>query len=155
GYLVTRWWPVNGNTYNVATATAHAPNFPTLLSATDDAYFDFIEGLAVTLAVSAQPETIPAAQIVSYTYRLTNTGDDWLEGGVITDTVYGDIASGLSLPPGASYTHVITRPVVTTTVNVACAWGTDRLGTPVTATDSATVTVGMWKTYLPLVVKNY
>jgi len=155
GYLVTRWWPVNGNTYNVATATAHAPNFPTLLSATDDAYFDFIEGLAVTLAVSAQPETIPAAQIVSYTYRLTNTGNDWLEGGVITDTVYGDIASGLSLPPGASYTHVITRPVVTTTVNVACAWGTDRLGTPVTATDSATVTVGMWRIYLPLVVKNY
>ncbi len=157
-YVVKRWWPVNGDTRNVATVTAHAPNFPGLLSASDDAYFDFIEGLTITLDVSAQPETIPAAQTVSYTYRLINTSGDWLEGGVITDTVYGIVASGLSLAPGASYTGVFMHSVVTTTVSVAYAWGADRLGNPVTATDVVTVAVGASEDcvlYLPLVVRNY
>lgn len=156
GYLVTQWWPVSGDTYNVATATAQVPGFPDLVQATDDAYFDVIQGLSLVLEVSPQPEAIPTAQVVSYTYVLTNVSNDWLEAGTITDTVYGDIATGLSLPPGESYTHLLTRTVSTTTVNVAYAWGTDRLGSPATATDSAMVNVGMRSTlYLPLIVRNY
>ena len=156
GYIVTRWWPIYGDTYNVATATAQAPGFPHLVYATDDAYFDVVEGLSLALDVSVQPEVIPAGRMVTYTYRLTNVSNDWMEGGIITDTLYGDIASGLSLAPGESYTRIFMRSVSATAVNVAYAWGTDRLGTPVTATDRAKVTVGtqpMHSIYLPLVAK--
>ena len=155
-YIVTRWWPIYGDTYNVATATAQAPGFPHLVYATDDAYFDVVEGLSLALDVSVQPEVIPTGQMVTYTYRLTNVSNDWMEGGIITDTVYGDIASGLSLAPGESYTRIFMRSVSATAVNVAYAWGTDWLGTPVTATDRAKVTVGtqpMHSIYLPVVAK--
>jgi uncharacterized repeat protein (TIGR01451 family) len=158
------------DTHNVATATARAIGFPGSVSATDDAYFDFIEspGLSLALDVSVQPDRIPGGQIVTYTYRLTNTSHDWLGEGLVTDTlsangtVYEElITSGLSLAPGASYTHVVPRWIATTTVNVARAWGTDRLGINVaTATDSAQVIVNPFGPlnekfiYLPVIMKN-
>ncbi|MGD1996082.1 MAG: hypothetical protein PVH62_04835, partial [Anaerolineae bacterium] len=157
-YTIRRWWPTYGvDVTNVATATAQAPGFPRSVSASDDEYFDFIGRMNLALDVSADPDAITTTQLVTYTYRLSNTGDDWWEGGVITDTVYGDIAGGLSLAPGDSYTRVLTRPVVTTTVNTAYARGTDRLGTTATVTDTTTVTVGTGGSniFLPLVLKDY
>jgi len=161
-HLFTRSTPLAADVYNVATATAQVVGYPGLVSATDDAYFDLIEGLGLSLDVSVIPDLIPASQTVTYTYRLVNIGNDWLTGGTITDTQYGVIASGLSLAPGASYTRVLTQWIVTTTVNVAYARGTNLLGTStVTVSDSAKVTVnpsanpGASILYLPLVVKSH
>jgi uncharacterized repeat protein (TIGR01451 family) len=158
------------DTHNVATATAQVAGFPGSVSATDDVYFDFIEspGLSLALDVSVWPDLIPGSQIVTYTYHLTNTSHDWMEEGLVTDTLYvADtmyvelITSGLSLAPGASYTHVITRWIATTTVNVARAWGTDRLGiNAAAATDSAQVIVSplgplnVKLIYLPVIMKK-
>jgi uncharacterized repeat protein (TIGR01451 family) len=183
--LFTRSKQLFQDTHNVATATAQAAGFPGSVSATDDAYFDFIEspGLSLALDVSVQPDWIFAGQAVTYTYHLVNTSHDWMEEGVITDTLYASdtvhvelITSGLSLAPGASYTHVLTRWIAITTVNVARAWGTDRLGVNVaTATDSAKVVVNPFgplnetfiylpviisplnekPTYLPVIRRNY
>lgn len=159
------------DTHNVATVTAQAPGFPAPVSATDDTYFDFIEspGLSLSLDVSVQPDRILTSQTVTYTYHLTNTSGDWMEEGVITDTLFGAdtlqeelIASGLSLAPGTSYTRVITRWIITTTRNVVFGWGIDRLGVNVaTATDSAQVVVvrptPMYTRvmYFPVIMKNY
>ncbi len=159
------------DTHNVATATARVAGFPGSVSATDDAYFDFIEspGLSLALDVSVQPDWIPEGQIVTYTYQLTNTSRDWMEEGLVTDTLYVTdtaheelITSSLSLAPGASYTRFLTRWITATTVNVVHAWGTDRLSVNVaTATDSAQVIVSPLGPvnarfiYLPLIMKSY
>jgi uncharacterized repeat protein (TIGR01451 family) len=153
--------PMNiaGDMHNLATATTQIPGFPGPLFATDEAYFDCIQGpLGLSLDVSAQPNSIPTAQMVTYTYRLTNIGADRIEEGVITDTLSGTIASGLSLVPGESYTQIIARWIATTTVTVAHAWGTDALGSnQATATATATVTVGGpgGPFYLPVIVKGH
>ncbi len=150
-YTATRWWPVYLDVCNVATATAHVTGFAGTVQATAAACYDFIEGLSLALDVSVQPAMILHPQIVTYTYHLTNTGNDWLEGGTISDTVYGDIVTALTLAPGESYTCILTQPVTVTTVNVASAWGTDRLGAPVSAVDSAKVFVASSRLYLPLI----
>jgi uncharacterized repeat protein (TIGR01451 family) len=154
-----RWWsPRSGwyqDVHNVATATARAPGFPGVLSATDDAYVDVVGALSLVLDVSVQPAQTPVSQTVTYTYYLTNSSSDWMEGGTITDTVYGVITSGLSLAPGTSYTRVLTQWVATTTVNMAYARGADRLGKTTTVTDSAQVTVGVRYIYLPVIMKNH
>jgi uncharacterized repeat protein (TIGR01451 family) len=169
--LFTRSKQLFQDTHNVATATAQAAGFPRSVSATSDAYFDFIEspGLSLALDVSVRPDRIPGGQTVTYTYELTNTSHDWLEEGVVTDTLYATdteyvelITSGLSLAPGATYTRVLTRWIATTTINVVHAWGTDRLGiNAATASDSAQVVVnplGPLNTkliYFPVIMKNY
>jgi uncharacterized repeat protein (TIGR01451 family) len=169
--LFTRSKQLFQDTHNVATASAQAAGFLGSVSATDDAYFDFIEspGLSLALDVSVQPDWILASQVVTYTYHLANTSHDWMVEGLVTDTLHaGDttyvelITSGLSLAPGASYTHVLTRWIATTTINVARAWGTDRLGVNVaTATDDAQVVLNPFGPlnekfiYFPVIMRNY
>ncbi len=154
--LFTRWVPISADTYNVATATAQAPGYPGTISASDDAFFDVIEGLSLVLDVSVEPQTIAARQVVTYAFTLTNTSSDWMVNGVITDTVYGEIAGGLTLAPGAVYTRVLTKQPTFTTTNTAFARGRSRLGDVVTASDSATVIViPNHILYLPLVARQY
>ncbi len=159
-YTVTRWWPVNADVTNVATVTARALGFPDPLSASDDAFFDAVHPLNLAFDVSVEPEVIPEAQTVTYTYRLTNIGTEWLVGGTITDTQWGVIASGLELAPGAAYTQIVTQWVATTTINAALASGFNLLGVRANAADSATVTMGTLADYthtlyLPIVIRNY
>ena len=158
-YTVTQWWPIYIDTTNVATATARAPGFPGLLSASDDAFFDAIYGVSLAFEVSVEPQAILEAQTVTYTYRMTNTSGDWMAGGTITDTRWGVITGGLSLAPGAACAQVIPQWVTTTTVNTAYASGFDLLGGRVVAADSAIVTLGVLSPdtqpiYLPVVMKN-
>jgi len=145
---------------NVATVTARALGFPDLLSASDDAFFDAIRPLNLAFDVSVEPEVIPGAQTVTYTYRLTNIGTEWMVGGTITDTQWGLIAGGLELAPGAVYTQIATQWIATTTVDVARARGFNLLGVGASATDSATVTVGALAgsthtLYLPIIMRRH
>jgi uncharacterized repeat protein (TIGR01451 family) len=154
-YTIEQWWPMAWDTPNVATATATTAGFPGFVYATAAAYYDVIQGLSLTLQVSAFPEYIPAAQVVTYTYQLTNIGDDWLEDGVITDTVYGPIASGITLAPGESHATTLLQTVSDTTENWAYARGVDRLENPIVVSDSAVVRLDWRFLYLPLVFKNH
>jgi uncharacterized repeat protein (TIGR01451 family) len=159
-YLVRRWWPVSADVTNVATVTTWALGFPDPLSASDDAFFDAVHPLNLAFDVSVEPEVIPEAQIVTYTYCLTNIGIEWMTGGTITDTQWGVIASGLELAPGAAYTQIVTQLIATTTVNVARARGFNLLGVEAAITDSATVTVGALgdythTLYLPIIIRDH
>jgi uncharacterized repeat protein (TIGR01451 family) len=159
-YTVRRWWPMSSDVTNVATVTARALGFPDPLSASDDAFFDAIHPLNLAFDVSVEPEVIPDAQTVTYTYRLTNVGTEWMVGGTITDTQWGVITSGLELAPGAAYTQIVTQWIVTTTVNEARARGFNLLGVGATALDSTTVTVGTLADYthtlyLPIIIRDH
>ena len=145
---------------NVATVTARALGFPDPLSASDDAFFDAIRPLNLAFDVSVEPQVIPDAQTVTYTYRLTNIGTEWMVGGTITDTQWGVITSGLELAPGAAYTRIAIQWIATTTVNVGRARGFNLLGVEATTLDSATVTVGTpaddtHALYLPIIMSDY
>jgi uncharacterized repeat protein (TIGR01451 family) len=159
-YLVRRWWPMSADVTNVATVTARALGFPDLLSASDDAFFDAIHPLNLAFDVSVEPGVILEAQTVTYTYRLTNTGTEWMVGGTITDTQWDVITSGLELAPGAAYTHIAAQWIATSTVDVGRAWGFNLLGVEASVLDTATVTVGTLDDdthifYLPLMMKPH
>ncbi|GAB4281401.1 MAG: hypothetical protein Kow0056_16720 [Coriobacteriia bacterium] len=79
---------------------------------------------------------------VTYTYRVTNTGDVPLSEVAISDDLLGTIASGVSLGVGEHFTVATSTVLATTTTNVATVTGVDSvLLSPVNDTDSETVTV--------------
>jgi uncharacterized repeat protein (TIGR01451 family) len=154
-HTIERWWPIDFDTLNTATASAQPPGYPGLIYGVAEAYYDVTEGLTITLDVQARPDAITGTQTVTYTYLLTNPSPDWLENGTITDTVYGTIATGISLAPGDSLLRVVPQTVSSTTENVAYARGTDRLGGPVVAMDSALVLYEVRYYYLPIAFRNF
>jgi len=95
-------------------------------------------GIALTKTPSSPK--IESGTDVTYTYVVTNTGDTPLTVD-ITDDKLGSIATGVSLPPGASQTFTKTTTLTADTTNTATAVGTDQTGAKVRATASATVKV--------------
>ncbi len=105
---------------------------------------------AIRVNKSAEPEVILANELVTYTYEVTNPGDDPLSDVGVTDThcavVSGPAAgddgnsNGL-LDPGEVWTYVCTTTLSGDTTNAATASGDDSLGNPVSDTDRATVDV--------------
>jgi uncharacterized repeat protein (TIGR01451 family) len=114
-------------------------------SATDEASWDvqlITPGIAIVKTVN--PVSGHPGDTVTYTYVVTNTGDTTLFDISVDDDVIGHIGDIASLDPAASVTltkdWVLPKnpPVVT---NVGTATGTDELGTSVSASDDANVTI--------------
>jgi uncharacterized repeat protein (TIGR01451 family) len=136
---------------NTATATGHAGS--TTVKDTDQATVTVAtvsEGTNPDIHVvkSAPVTTLPAAGgEVTYTYKVTNTGDVALTGVTLTDnkctTVSapsGDANSNGKLDLTETWTFTCTTTVDATTTNTATATGHDG-DTTVTDTDDWTVTV--------------
>jgi uncharacterized repeat protein (TIGR01451 family) len=96
-------------------------------------------GISVTKVPSAK--MVVNGTMVTYAFNVTNTGDTGLSAVNITDSVYGVIASGQSLASGQFKVFTKTVAMTATTADTATAVGVDMLGTKVSATAAATVTV--------------
>ena len=92
---------------------------------------------AITV-VKSGPATATAGQTITYTFKVTNTGDIDLTNVQVTDDKLGSIGTIASLPIGASTTLTkdFTVPSGSTAVdNTVTACGTDTLSLQVCATD--------------------
>ncbi|SDY09430.1 conserved repeat domain-containing protein [Amycolatopsis xylanica] len=98
---------------------------------------------AITIEKSASPETIHAGDTVTWTIKVTNTGDTPLQSIKTTDDTTTACSRSLTnLNPGGSETYTCTANPSETTTNTVNVTASDFFGgPPVTATDSATVTV--------------
>jgi len=98
---------------------------------------------AIALVKTADPVSVNPGGSVTYTYKVTNTGDVDLTNVTVEDDVLGHIGTLPSLATGASQTlrKTVTITLTSKTHNVATADGTDPLGRHVSAQDDATITV--------------
>ena len=98
---------------------------------------------AIAIVKTANPVSVNPGGRVTYTYKVTNTGDVDLSNVTVDDDVLGHIGTLASLATGASQTltKAVTITATSPTHNVATATGTDPLGTKVSAQDDATITV--------------
>jgi uncharacterized repeat protein (TIGR01451 family) len=99
---------------------------------------------AIDIVKTVNPVSGEPGQTVTYTYVVTNTGDTTLYDVSVDDDVIGHIGDIAVLEPGDSVT--LTKDYVLpanppTITNVGTATGTDELGTSVSATDDAVVTI--------------
>jgi len=94
---------------------------------------------------------------VTYCFAVTNTGPLALSRHDLVDSHLGVILDGLpfTLLPDASVFLTQTAIITQTTINSA-TWTAYNPGPVdvVTATDTATVAVGAYRVYLPLVMKD-
>jgi uncharacterized repeat protein (TIGR01451 family) len=99
---------------------------------------------AIDIVKTVDPISGTPGDTVTYTYVVTNTGDTTLYDVTVDDDVIGHIGDIAVLEPGDSVTltkdFVLPSNAVSVT-NVGTATGTDELGTSVTATDDAVVTI--------------
>lgn len=139
---------------NTATATGKdGLDKPT--EATDDAAVDIIHpGIAVDKTVDATGPVI-AGTMVTYTYKVTNTGDTPLKNVSITDdkcsamvpavgaitAADGDTNGDKLLDVTETWTFTCKQTLNSTVTNVVVVKGTDKLDETVEATDKVTVTV--------------
>ncbi|MDD5779077.1 MAG: hypothetical protein PHU95_06485 [Candidatus Thermoplasmatota archaeon] len=96
---------------------------------------------AITVTKNATPTSVQAGQTVTWNITVKNTGDVTLHDVYVMDSLQGSLGSGLTLAPdGKLYYEYSTNPTVDTT-NTVEAGGWDPLGTKVTDTDSASITI--------------
>ncbi|MDY6876441.1 MAG: prolyl oligopeptidase family serine peptidase [Chloroflexota bacterium] len=116
---------------------------------------------AIKMTITSPQMVIDDGQIVvTYTYRLTNTGDVTLTGVRLVDDngTPGDsgddalVCTDITLTPGATTSCGRSTTLTQTTTNTATATGQDPLDNPVTS--SASTTVGVSKVYLPIITRN-
>jgi uncharacterized repeat protein (TIGR01451 family) len=150
------------DTINTATVTGtHRAPDGTVVH-TDMLFVDVISPTIVIEKV-ADSTTVDAGDIVTYTYTVTNTGDDPLSDLSVSDDkcgstnfVGGDENSNYAFDPDEIWTYFCSMELSATTTNIGTATGTDSAGYPVIATDTATVEVkGTAYIYLPMVLRNY
>jgi hypothetical protein len=98
---------------------------------------------AIAIVKTANPVSVNPGQSVTYTYKVTNTGDVDLTNVTVDDDILGHIGTLPSLAVGATQTltKAVTIQANSPTRNVATAVGTDPLGTKVSAQDDAVITV--------------
>ncbi|MBP2475726.1 putative repeat protein (TIGR01451 family)/LPXTG-motif cell wall-anchored protein [Crossiella equi] len=96
----------------------------------------------VAIEKSATPQVVRAGEEVTFTIRVTNTGDSELTGVTVTDPKVPACDRVLDrLAPGASRELSCRAPVTEDQVNTATVTGTPPVGPPVTASDDASVDV--------------
>ncbi|MDY6876422.1 MAG: LamG-like jellyroll fold domain-containing protein [Chloroflexota bacterium] len=132
---------------NTATVTGtHFLN--NTVSNTDIVFVDVINpGIAIDK--TAYPTTIQAGDVVTYTYAVTNPGNDPLSNvQKVSDDkctpvtlTGGDGNSNYKLDPGEIWTYTCSTTVNTDIVNTATVTGTDSAGGTVSAQDTAFVDV--------------
>ena len=103
---------------------------------------------AIGLSKSGDPATIYAGQTVTYTFTVTNPGDDPLVGVVLSDDQCalinfdgGDLNSDSVLNLAESWVYTCSASVAADLTNTATVSGTDSLGSQVSAQASAGVNV--------------
>jgi len=132
-----------------------------VITATDTASVTLVSSPAIEIGKSASVITAAPGDTITYTYRVTNTGDVSLGSITATDDQLGPVTLGAaSLAPGASTSGVLTYTVVEgdlpgPLVNTVTVTGTPPAGNPVTGTDTVSVTLlpAGYRIYLPLVIR--
>ena len=109
-----------------------------------DFYAKMAQNPAIDIVKTVNPVSGEPGDTVTYTYKVTNTGDTTLFDVSVDDDVIGHIGDIAVLEPGDTVT--LTKDYVLpanppTITNVGTATGTDELGTSVSATDDAVVTI--------------
>ncbi len=146
--------PTAGGYVNTATVTAQPVGQDVVLTDTDTSAVG-LTAIALDKDVAAAPgATGRAGEVVTYTFRVTNTGDAPLTGVRVTDAkaglspltwqwpaTAGELAAGQTATATATYT--LTQADVDTggTANTATAAGTDPMGATVTAGDATSLPV--------------
>jgi hypothetical protein len=110
---------------------------------------------------TAGSTTIDAGDTITYTYTVTNTGDDPLSSVSVSDDkcfsvtleAGGDPGS-YELNPGEVWTYTCSTILSVDTTNIATVTGTDSVGGTWVVTDTAFVDVKGARVYLPLVLRN-
>jgi pimeloyl-ACP methyl ester carboxylesterase len=121
---------------------------------------------AIEVTIMPNQTTIYSEQVVTYTYRITNTGDVTLTAVTLIDDngTPGDssddvpVYTGITLTAGATASCSRSVTLTQTTTNTATATGLDPLDNPVTSSASTTVSVISQvpdvKIYVPIVIRN-
>jgi len=115
---------------------------------TDTIFVDVIDP-EITVDKTAEPMTIYARDIVTYTYTVTNPGDDPLSGVNVSDDKCrgvmifggGDNNDNYKMDAGEIWTYTCSTAVSTDITNTATVTGTDSAGGTVSKTDTAFVDV--------------
>lgn len=117
---------------------------------------------AIDVQVMPSPLSIEHGQAVTYTYQITNTGDVTLTSVALIDDngTPGDggddvsVCANVTLAAEATTSFSRSTTPTQTITNAVVVTGQDPLGYVVTHTDSATVTVGRAKIYLPVITRG-
>jgi uncharacterized repeat protein (TIGR01451 family) len=128
---------IDSSVTNVATVTAHHPLGT--VQDSDTATVTVIHP-AIHLRKTVAPTVVLSGETVTYSFRVTNSGDVPLTGIVIVDDHLGQVGLPFDLAPGLSLTRTQTATITDTVTNVATATGHHPRGT-VQDSDSATVSV--------------
>ena len=140
---------LSADTTNTATATGSDDDGNTV-SATDTAKVVVIDP-KIAIVKTASPTSANPGQALTYSYAVTNPGNDPLSNVTVTDDkcspvtfVSGDTDGDSKLDPGETWTFRCATTASASAgalTNIGTATGTDTLGGPVTANDTETVTV--------------
>jgi len=138
---------LGADTTNMTTVTGTSALSGTVTH-TDTASVDVINP-DITLVKTAAPTIIYAGDRVTYTYQVTNPGDDSLSDVEVSDDKCAPVTGPFevsgngddALDPGEDWEYTCSTTLVTDTTNTATVTGTDSLGGTVTAQDAATVQV--------------
>ncbi len=144
---------VQGAYSNTVTVTGVATDGD-VVTATDVAHYFGVFTPGIGLDKTVNDNAVPAGTTVTYTFVISNTGDDPLQQVVLVDNrcavgfVGGDTGDDDVLGVGEQWTYTCSAVITHTTTNVATVTAVDSLGEPITATDSVKVLVTIL--YLPL-----
>lgn len=147
---------ITGSVTNEATATGQHPLGT--VQASDSATVTVISP-QIQLRKTADPTVVLSGETVTYSYRVTNSGDVTLAQITIQDDQLGQVGAPFALAPGSTLTRTMAVPITSNTTNVATATGHHPAGGSVQASDTASVTVigpaiQLSKTVAPPVIVN-
>jgi uncharacterized repeat protein (TIGR01451 family) len=124
------------------------------ITATDVAHYVGVLTPAITLTKDVNDNAVRAGTTVTYTFVVSNTGDDPLRQVALTDNrctvafVGGDTSSDDVLDLAEAWTYTCSAVITRTVTNVAVVTAVDSLSRTITATATARVIVPVL--YLPL-----
>lgn len=154
-YTVTQADVNVGTISNTATATGTPPIGDPIVSASSTSTVTAIRTPALTLVKTANVDAAEIGQTVTFSFKITNTGNVTIENPSVTETDFaatGELSpiscpQGVVLQPGDGTTCTATYTVVQLDVdhgsitNTATATGTPPVGTSTPTSPSSTVTV--------------
>jgi uncharacterized repeat protein (TIGR01451 family) len=151
---------LNTNITNTVTATGTHSMGDTVSDA--DTVSVHVINPEIVISKVADPTLIQAGDAVTYTYVVTNTGDDPLSGMNVSDDkcnsvrfVGGDNNDNYLFDPGEIWTYTCSTVLSADTTNTAIATGTDSAGGIVSDTDTAFVDVEeQYRVFLPIVLRD-
>jgi hypothetical protein len=109
---------------------------------------------AIQLSKSVAPAVVFSGETVTYTYRITNTGNITLSNVLLNDDKLGQILPPQSLAPNATLTVLQTAQPALDVTNLATVSGAHPAGGVVTANASAFVKVNH-RVFLPAALNNW